>query len=69
MRSEAPGAFDAWYARYRGLAAERDLLWLAPQAPGPGHRAAFESGTDPEDELNQLAGMAEWRGCGCGGGG
>lgn len=69
IRTGAPGAFDAWYQRFRGLAAEHDLLWLAPEVPGPQHRAAFESGADPEDELNQLASMSEWRGCGCGGGG
>ena len=67
---QAPAdSFERWYARYRALAAERDLLWLAPAAPGPQHRAAFESGADPEDELDELSSLAQWRGCGCGGGG
>lgn len=58
--------FDHWRAEYRKLATERDLGWLAGRSAEL-LRAAFESGIEPLEELDMLASMAEWRGCGCGG--
>jgi len=61
------GAFDRWFAQFARLARERELEWLVRAGSGP-HRAAFDRGLSPEEELTALADMSEWRGCGCGGG-
>lgn len=59
--------FDKWYDELGRLAGERGLSWLvSPQKDG--HRAAFEQGLSPDDELNALFDIGQWRGCGCGGG-
>ena len=58
--------FEAWSLEFELLARERDLEWLAA-CSRESRRKAFESGLSPSDELEALAGMSEWRGCGCGG--
>ena len=67
MTHGADSGFDEWFARLRRLAAERDLVWLVSTQTEL-HREAYAQGRAPEDELNALADMAQWRGCGCGGG-
>lgn len=59
--------FDQWMAQLRELAEERELQWLVSE-PTIQLREAYDGGASPEDELAALAEMAEWRGCGCGGG-
>lgn len=57
-----------WYQRLRELARDNELEWVIA-ADAEHYRPAFEQGTSPEEEFFELAGMSEWRGCGCGGGG
>jgi hypothetical protein len=57
-----------WHERLKACARENDMAWIVSDNPD-GHRAAYEAGLAPEQELKELADMAEWRGCGCGGGG
>jgi hypothetical protein len=59
--------FNTWFAALRELAAERDLTWLVATA-GESHHAAFAAQISPAEYLETYAAMAEWRGCGCGGG-
>jgi len=59
--------FEAWLAELRQLAAERDLTWIVSATP-ENHRKGYDKGFTPEDELDALTDLAEWRGCGCGGG-
>jgi hypothetical protein len=59
--------FAVWLQQLRALAAEQDALWLIA-ADGSTHRPAFARGLAPEQELNEMLLMGEWRGCGCGGG-
>lgn len=59
--------FETWLAALRSLAQERDLAWIAASV-GETHREAFDAGTSPADYLDTYERMAEWRGCGCGGG-
>lgn len=60
-------SFDDWYAELRTLAVKEEAEWVvAPLAEA--HRSGFSEGLSPEEELQQLLDMAEWRGCGCGGG-
>lgn len=60
-------SFDEWLLAYRGLAREQNLDWLADAPPTAQQRAAWEQGIAPDEELDELASMAQWRGCGCGG--
>ncbi|HKQ82938.1 MAG TPA: hypothetical protein VJS42_12165 [Steroidobacteraceae bacterium] len=63
----ARGGYDRWLAALLRLARAQDVEWLI--APGSDtHRAAFDQGMSPEEELAALKDMSEWRGCGCGGG-
>ena len=64
----ACASYDDWMARFRQRAIERQVEWLAECGPET-YRPVFERGVAPEDELDTLADMSEWRGCGCGGGG
>ncbi|MEO8298692.1 MAG: hypothetical protein ABI574_12895 [Burkholderiales bacterium] len=59
--------FETWYAQLRECAEERDLAWTVCSDPAA-HRPGFDAGLSPDEELMALADMAEWRGCGCGGG-
>ncbi|MDT3670162.1 MAG: hypothetical protein ROZ37_07495 [Aromatoleum sp.] len=59
--------FDAWCDELERIAGERGLSWLvSPRKEG--HLAAFQQGLSPDDELNALFDIGQWRGCGCGGG-
>ncbi len=63
-----PNTYAAWLAEFTRLAREQDAEWLIPadaSLPLPG----FATGATPQEELTALKEMAEWRGCGCGGGG
>jgi hypothetical protein len=67
MTTPAELSFEAWVAEFNRCAIERDVAWLASGSPET-RRVAYESGVSPQDELEALADMAQWRGCGCGGG-
>lgn len=60
--------FEEWFEELKTLATEQNLAWALPCATDS-HREAYENGHSPLDELTKLADMAQWRGCGCGGGG
>lgn len=68
MMTEPDTDFDSWLARFRLLAREQDLAWVLA-ADGRAHAPAWLQGLSPDEELQALKDMAEWRGCGCGGGG
>jgi len=59
--------FEAWLGELRRLAAEQELDWLF-QGPCAAQRVSFEKGISPAEELEALAPLCEWRGCGCGAG-
>lgn len=59
--------YETWLQRLRALAADEDKAWLVADQPGA-HRGAYDQGLSPEEEFAVLADMAQWRGCGCGGG-
>ncbi|MET0658819.1 MAG: hypothetical protein ABW110_11755 [Steroidobacteraceae bacterium] len=61
-------AYEHWLAELQRLAKAQDVEWLIAPASHT-HRAGFEKGSTPEEELAALKDLAEWRGCGCGGGG
>ncbi|MET0988074.1 MAG: hypothetical protein ABW034_21970 [Steroidobacteraceae bacterium] len=64
----APAAYERWLMELQQLAKMQDMEWLiAPRSDT--HRAAFDKGLSPGEELAALKDMSEWRGCGCGGGG
>ncbi len=44
------------------------LKWVVSSDP-EGHVASYNRGLTPEEEFAELENLAEWRGCGCGGGG
>lgn len=68
MRTMRTGeSFEQWLQRLRQLAEERELEWLVC-GNGENFRAAYEADRSPEEELQSLADISEWRGCGCGGG-
>jgi hypothetical protein len=60
-------SYDEWLARLQRRAADRGLEWAIGADPAA-HRVAYDNGLSPDDELSALAELAEWRGCGCGGG-
>ena len=60
--------YDTWFAELRRLAEQRDIAWMI-QTDAATHRDAFAKGLSPDEEMTALTDMAEWRGCGCGGGG
>jgi hypothetical protein len=60
-------SYEAWLAEFRHLAEDDDLGWLVSSAKSA-HLDAYRAGVSPTEELQVLADMAEWRGCGCGGG-
>jgi hypothetical protein len=59
-------SYEAWLTRFKRLATQRDLAWIVSTEPDA-HRAAYESGLTPDEELTALADMGQWRGCVCGG--
>ncbi len=59
--------YASWYRQLRRLAAQRELDFLIATREGA-HRDAFDKGLSPAEELAVLEDLAEWRGCGCGGG-
>jgi hypothetical protein len=63
----ASQSYERWLAELMRLARGEGLEWLiAPTSSA--HRAAFETGLSPQEELQALRDLSEWRGCGCGGG-
>jgi hypothetical protein len=56
-------SYEEWFDEFKRLAIAEDLAWLV-SSEGESHKNAFEQGDSPAEELD----MAEWRGCGCGGG-
>lgn len=68
MPDPADMSYDAWLNQFRRLARDADMAWLL-SSDGTAHRPAYEQGLQPDEELQALRDMAEWRGCGCGGGG
>ncbi|HSW19149.1 MAG TPA: hypothetical protein VLJ86_18160 [Ramlibacter sp.] len=59
--------YAAWMEELQRLAHDDDMAWLLN--PGSGiHREAFERGLSPLAEWWALKDMADFRGCGCGGG-
>lgn len=67
MTAQSMPAFDAWLEELRQAAARRDLSWLVGCSV-ESHRKSYDKGLTPDEELDTLADLAEWRGCGCGGG-
>lgn len=62
------GEFLDWYNCLKNIAQSNELQWLIAEDPTI-YVSSFSQGLSPEDEFQSLADMAEWRGCGCGGGG
>lgn len=63
----AERTYEEWLQQLLEAARQHDCEWLITPS-SPTHRKAFEEGLEPDEELSQLMDMAEWRGCGCGGG-
>lgn len=61
-------SYESWLCELVRLAKELELDWLVAPTTNT-HRAAFDDGLSPDEELAALKDMSEWRGCGCGGGG
>ena len=59
--------FLLWYAKLQQLVMNSESQWLVSASPEK-HLAGYRKGLSPEDELAELDEMAQWRGCGCGGG-
>ncbi len=68
MPARSDVSYDAWLNRFRSLARDADMTWPL-SSDGAAHRPAFEQGLQPDEELQVLRDLAEWRGYGCGGGG
>lgn len=68
MPESVDAGYAAWFAGLQQRACERGLEWMVAAAPGA-HRAAYDNCLSADDELSTLEDMAQWRGCGCGGGG
>lgn len=61
-----PG-FQEWFNELKRLAQEEDVLWVVDTS-GKSHLESFRKGHLPSEEIQELQLIAEWRGCGCGGG-
>jgi hypothetical protein len=57
----------AWHKELQQLALNCGTAWLVSAEP-EAHLAAYEKGLSPAEELAELDDLAQWRGCGCGGG-
>ena len=66
MNTQSHLSYASWLAELACVAKERELEWLVSVGSDI-HRAAFDKGLSPDEELTALADMCEWRGCGCGG--
>jgi hypothetical protein len=66
MNAHHDEEFKMWLAVLTALAADGCHGW-AIDPTGASHRATFDAGGTPEEELLSIVAMAEWRGCGCGG--
>lgn len=62
------GSYAQWYRALHDLAEQQELAFLISTREGA-HGDAYRAGLSPEEELATLEDMAQWRGCGCGGGG
>lgn len=60
--------FVGWYKTLKATAEAHESLWLIATDPSI-YLSIFLKGVSPEDEFQSLVDLAEWRGCGCGGGG
>lgn len=67
MTGVTNATFEIWFDELKQAAARRELSWLIASSP-ESHRKGYDKGLTPDEELNSLADLAEWRGCGCGGG-
>jgi len=67
MNTPLDRSYKSWTMQLQNLAAKRNLEWVV-STQSNAHRAAYESGLSPDEELTALADMSQWRGCGCGGG-
>ncbi len=65
---EYPQEFLAWYAELLQAAEKSGSAWLVSSKP-EAHFSAYSQGQTPGEELAELDDLAQWRGCGCGGGG
>jgi len=65
--SEYSQDFLRWYDALKLLAQNSDASWLVSSDP-KAHFAAYQNSLSPEEELAELDELAQWRGCGCGGG-
>lgn len=61
-------SFLCWYEALRENARVNGLEWVISSDPD-GHFASYNRGLTPEEEFAELETLAQWRGCGCGGGG
>lgn len=66
--TDSYASYETWHRALRRLSVEQELEYLVSLEEGA-HGDAFRSGLSPQEELSTLEDMAEWRGCGCGGGG
>jgi len=64
---EYSAGFLAWHKELQQLALNRGSSWLVSTEP-EAHFAAYQKGLSPKEELAELDELAQWRGCGCGGG-
>jgi len=64
---ECSTGFLAWHEELLQLAKKSGSCWLVSAEVGA-HLAAYQKGLSPEEELAELDELAQWRGCGCGGG-
>ena len=67
MPDACSASYATWLAEFARRAQALELGWLVDPS-SPELRAAFEQGRSPQDELDALSPMCEWRGCGCGAG-
>lgn len=66
--TEYSTAFIIWYELLVKIADEKELQWLVSSCPSE-HLASYAKGISSEDEFAEIEELAQWRGCGCGGGG
>ncbi|MBQ0718562.1 MAG: hypothetical protein KBT88_01865 [Gammaproteobacteria bacterium] len=59
--------FLHWYKELQQLAQKSDASWVVSTQLNT-HFDAYQKGLSPAEELAELDELAQWRGCGCGGG-
>ena len=67
ISGEDSADFLRWHQELRQLAQTADSAWLV-SSEAKSHCGAYQQGLSPEEELAELDELAQWRGCGCGGG-